>query len=107
MLDSELSLMSWFDVFMDVALYLILCLRDVKLCAICLEDWRPSDRVQQSSCKHIFHADCITRWLVTHDTCPTCREKVGTIPVVSCIVDSCAFSCLQTYCYDRCSAVSQ
>lgn len=26
-------------------------------------------------CRHFFHFDCVSRWLHTHTTCPTCRRQ--------------------------------
>lgn len=27
-------------------------------------------------CKHRFHEECVTQWLVTSGTCPTCRHQL-------------------------------
>lgn len=32
-------------------------------------------RVDHRGCKHVFHEECITRWLLVRDRCPTCRES--------------------------------
>ncbi|KAJ3350738.1 hypothetical protein HDU83_009466 [Entophlyctis luteolus] len=34
------------------------------LCAICLEDYIPGDRVRQLPCRHEFHADCVDRYVM-------------------------------------------
>jgi hypothetical protein len=51
---------------------------DMAGCAICLSHFEPQQLVcesNNSSCKHIFHKDCMVDWLMKHqDTCPMCRE---------------------------------
>ncbi len=45
-------------------------------CAICLSDYVEGDTVcwsKNSSCRHVFHQHCLLPWLVSHDTCPSCR----------------------------------
>ena len=52
-----------------------------KECCICLDS---NETISSSSsppwvelpCKHLFHRECVSRWLVTHDTCPVCRLNV-------------------------------
>jgi hypothetical protein len=47
-------------------------------CAICLSHFKPQQLVcesNNSSCRHIFHKDCMIDWLTkNHDDCPMCRE---------------------------------
>lgn len=45
-------------------------------CPICLYDFVNGDEVCKSKstkCKHIFHRQCITKWLMWHYDCPCCR----------------------------------
>jgi len=56
-------------------------------CAICLEEVGEGEAVKMIAyCKHVFHADCIDRWLEKHVTCPVCRcccEKCGEVESVT------------------------
>ncbi|MDI1490347.1 MAG: hypothetical protein OHK93_001547 [Ramalina farinacea] len=47
-------------------------------CPICLEDYIPhSTRVRSLPCHHIYHPDCIDRYLLrTSSLCPICKTKV-------------------------------
>ncbi|MBM3453737.1 MAG: E3 ubiquitin protein ligase [Bacteroidetes bacterium] len=50
-----------------------------KECCICLDDTAESHSQQQwlgLPCGHIFHHACISRWLLTNETCPVCRLNI-------------------------------
>ena len=52
-------------------------------CAICLEDIvkdSPEKQYYTLNCKHVYHLDCITRWLYQNPTCPMCREPIDSDP---------------------------
>jgi hypothetical protein len=45
-------------------------------CSICLEDVLESARVRcLKSCQHIFHSNCIEKWFLEKNCCPTCRKE--------------------------------
>ncbi len=44
-------------------------------CIICLEDLNNAKEGVLLSCSHLFHKDCIQKWLDRNPTCPTCRER--------------------------------
>lgn len=49
-----------------------------KECCICLnsdESLSPLPWVELP-CKHIFHRQCVSRWLLCNNTCPICRDNV-------------------------------
>ncbi|XP_046642054.1 E3 ubiquitin-protein ligase TRAIP-like isoform X2 [Daphnia pulicaria] len=53
-------------------------------CSVCQELFGDSDVVMAPQCGHTFHNTCITQWLGTKKSCPTCRqttsnEKLGRI----------------------------
>lgn len=50
---------------------------DDLMCAICLLPLLPTHSIRQLSCSHIYHAACISPWLSTSATCPTCHSPVN------------------------------
>ncbi|XP_041005466.1 E3 ubiquitin-protein ligase RHA2B-like [Juglans microcarpa x Juglans regia] len=46
-------------------------------CAVCLSEFKEDEEIRKLKCKHIFHKDCLDRWLQhCSATCPLCRNKV-------------------------------
>ena len=45
-------------------------------CAICLLDTKSGETVCTLPCSHTFHKRCLTPWLATKTTCPTCRLEL-------------------------------
>ena len=45
-------------------------------CTICLETSRRHERVARLVCSHVFHTECLQRWLGDHYTCPLCRHDL-------------------------------
>ncbi|KAF7848845.1 hypothetical protein BT93_L1512 [Corymbia citriodora subsp. variegata] len=51
-------------------------------CSICLEEMKVLDvEAARMPCKHVFHYDCIARWLNTSHLCPLCRFSMPTAHV--------------------------
>lgn len=49
---------------------------DAVTCAVCLNEFERSDEIRElTNCSHIFHKNCLDKWL-EHDqkTCPLCRS---------------------------------
>ncbi|KAI3467601.1 hypothetical protein Pfo_024264 [Paulownia fortunei] len=47
-----------------------------KSCSICLEEFWDRARVTRLPCRHMFHEDCIVRWLSGNHVCPLCRHQL-------------------------------
>lgn len=48
------------------------------LCAICLAEIKPGNKVgdfRNLDCKHLFHAECLKLWLQRRNACPLCQAK--------------------------------
>ncbi|KAH9953134.1 hypothetical protein BC827DRAFT_1273804 [Russula dissimulans] len=60
----------------------------VDRCLICLEDYNPEEDLRLLSCRHVFHKECVDRWLETgRNNCPACRSQgvstSGPVPIPS------------------------
>lgn len=59
-------------------------------CPICLGEFEDGEKVRVlPGCHHGFHVGCIDTWLVTHSSCPTCRQSLLE-PNTSCAVSDAA-----------------
>jgi hypothetical protein len=50
---------------------------DRDMCSVCFEKLIDSDICRELKCKHLYHQNCIDKWLDEHITCPVCREECG------------------------------
>ncbi|GMY36653.1 Ubiquitin--protein ligase [Fagus crenata] len=48
----------------------------IEKCIICLEEWENGDLAYQLPCVHVYHNDCIDRWLEDNQSCPVCRYSM-------------------------------
>ena len=44
-------------------------------CTICLLDYNEETKTE-TKCNHIFHQECLDKWLQTNYTCPLCRTEL-------------------------------
>ena len=44
-------------------------------CIICMEKFEENEKVKQLLCGHIFHGDCIDKWLEKEKKCPFCKAE--------------------------------
>ncbi|XP_022755027.1 NEP1-interacting protein-like 1 [Durio zibethinus] len=49
-------------------------------CMICMEQLSPGTEVTCMPCSHLFHGDCIEKWLNTSHRCPLCRFPMPASP---------------------------
>ena len=45
-------------------------------CTICLCEYTHNDDVRRLPCMHLFHIDCVDRWLQQNKRCPMCRMDI-------------------------------
>lgn len=46
-------------------------------CPICLGEFEKGDKIRMlPKCNHGFHIRCIDTWLVSHSSCPNCRNSL-------------------------------
>ncbi|KJH45086.1 zinc finger, C3HC4 type [Dictyocaulus viviparus] len=45
-------------------------------CTVCLCEFETGEEVRNLRCTHIFHVNCIDKWLVYNKKCPVCRLDV-------------------------------
>jgi E3 ubiquitin-protein ligase RNF115/126 len=45
-------------------------------CSICMDEVNIGEQVTELPCKHWFHHQCVSAWLLEHDTCPHCRKGI-------------------------------
>ncbi|KAK6133688.1 hypothetical protein DH2020_032598 [Rehmannia glutinosa] len=47
-------------------------------CVVCMEEFSGECEVVSMPCEHVFHEDCIKKWLRTSHYCPVCRFEMPT-----------------------------
>jgi len=62
---------------------------EVGLCTICQENFVDGERARAiSKCQHIFHINCIDKWLSKKGACPLCRVPIINIGRIQTIYDN-------------------
>ncbi|KAK9128639.1 hypothetical protein Syun_017436 [Stephania yunnanensis] len=46
-------------------------------CVICQMNYKRGEKLMTLPCKHIYHADCVSRWLSINKVCPVCYAEVS------------------------------
>ena len=55
------------------------------VCCICIANYENEDELRELACSHLFHKDCVDKWLKINALCPLCKSEVGgnaTRPVI-------------------------
>ncbi|XP_028771706.1 E3 ubiquitin-protein ligase At1g63170 [Neltuma alba] len=47
-------------------------------CCICLAKYADDDDLRELPCFHVFHVECVDKWLKINACCPLCKSEVGT-----------------------------
>jgi hypothetical protein len=48
-------------------------------CSICLESFRLRQHIKELPCGHMFHKNCIDRWVARSEVCPCCRCNISAV----------------------------
>ncbi|KAJ7955482.1 RING/U-box superfamily protein [Quillaja saponaria] len=46
-------------------------------CAICIAEFEVKGEAAKLPCLHVYHRDCISKWLQRNPSCPMCRFKLS------------------------------
>ncbi|KAL2932493.1 hypothetical protein RDABS01_001160 [Bienertia sinuspersici] len=49
----------------------------LKLCCICLAAYVENDELREMPCSHLFHTECVDKWLKINASCPLCKLEIG------------------------------
>jgi len=47
-------------------------------CSVCLSQLEDGEQAKTLGCKHVYHPECIDRWLERSRLCPVCKRDVLT-----------------------------
>jgi len=53
--------------------------KEAEACCICVEDFTKDSECRETPCNHIFHDDCLMKWVETKlaaPDCPFCRAEI-------------------------------
>ncbi|KAM4100302.1 hypothetical protein ACJW30_05G058300 [Castanea mollissima] len=53
------------------------------VCCICLAKYVDDDELRELPCFHVFHVDCVDKWLKINALCPLCKSEVSECNVTS------------------------
>ena len=56
--------------------------QDDDLCIVCLDNLEPEQRTLTLPCQHVFHYECVGKWMERSFTCPRCAQKMMWISVL-------------------------
>ncbi|PON64097.1 43kDa postsynaptic protein [Trema orientale] len=54
------------------------CSGDVMTCTVCMDDMLSGTELTRMPCCHVFHGDCIVKWMEMSHSCPICRFELPT-----------------------------
>lgn len=81
----------------------LLKLKQASHCVICCVDFKAEEVLASlPGCSHLFHSDCVQRWLSRASTCPLCRENL--VEAVGLNWERCPASLVAQHLADRAGA---
>ncbi|KAI9107429.1 hypothetical protein K1719_021466 [Acacia pycnantha] len=51
--------------------------REDAVCCICLAKYADDDELRELPCSHVFHVECVDKWLKINASCPLCKSEVS------------------------------
>eukprot|EP00189_Rhodosorus_marinus_P008050 CAMPEP_0184754768 /NCGR_PEP_ID=MMETSP0315-20130426/44794_1 /TAXON_ID=101924 /ORGANISM="Rhodosorus marinus, Strain UTEX LB 2760" /LENGTH=512 /DNA_ID=CAMNT_0027234203 /DNA_START=121 /DNA_END=1659 /DNA_ORIENTATION=- len=52
-------------------------------CVICHESYAADEEILYLPCKHEYHSNCVSTWLLKQNSCPICRRAIPPVPEAS------------------------
>ena len=49
---------------------------EIPVCCICLAQMKINQEVTLLKCQHLFHFNCLDKWVQNKEACPFCRGKI-------------------------------
>ena len=46
------------------------------ICTICLEEFKFDEELKKLKCNHIYHKECLEKWIYKNSICPLCDFKI-------------------------------
>jgi len=51
--------------------------KELQFCPICQHDIKiNTDIIRELECNHVYHMECIDKWLIIKNECPMCKNKI-------------------------------
>ncbi|KDP37180.1 hypothetical protein JCGZ_06236 [Jatropha curcas] len=47
------------------------------ICCICLNKYIDNEELRELPCSHVFHVECVDKWLKINASCPLCKSELG------------------------------
>ncbi|GJN37300.1 hypothetical protein PR202_gb26236 [Eleusine coracana subsp. coracana] len=47
------------------------------VCCICLSKFSNDEDLRELPCAHVFHMECVDKWLEINALCPLCKAEIG------------------------------
>ena len=51
------------------------------LCTICYCEFEEDEKLVELRCKHVYHEECITKWVERNAKCPVCKAPQTDRPI--------------------------